>query len=121
MRALKNDTATLNIATSVVAPAITVTPILSNPQRRGDVQPNEWAAQMEKVGVPINKAESIALAVGHLVSQGMKGNGQGILIQKNKMVDVERGIAKTRDIWMSKEMLDLFRGGRTAPLFENKL
>ncbi|EER29613.1 hypothetical protein D8B26_003818 [Coccidioides posadasii str. Silveira] len=121
MRALKNDTATLNIAVSVVAPAITVTPIISSPSKRKNVDPAEWAAHMEKIGVPINKPESVALAVAHLVDLGMKANGMGLLVQKDRMVDVERGIAKSREQWMSKEMLDLFRGGRTAPLFENKL
>ncbi|KAL1953935.1 hypothetical protein VTO42DRAFT_2013 [Malbranchea cinnamomea] len=121
MRALKNDTATLNIATSVVAPGITVTPILANAERRKGTSPAEWAAQMAKIGVPINKPETVALAVAHLVSLGMQGNGQGILIQQDRMVDLEWGLAKSRETWMGKEMLDLFRGGRTAPLFENKL
>ena len=121
MRALKQDTATLDIATSVVAPAITVTPILSGQGRRNNVNPQTWADSMSKVGVPINKAESVALAVAHLVGLGMEGNGAGILVQKDRMVNVEEGIAKSRGSWMGKEMLDLFRGGRTAPLFENKL
>lgn len=121
MRALKHDTATLDIATSVVAPAITVTPILSGPQRRNNADPQTWADSMTKIGVPINTPESVALAVGHLVSLGMEGNGAGILVQKDRMADVERGIAKTRGEWMGRDMLDLFRGGRTAPLFENKL
>ncbi|KAK2743886.1 hypothetical protein FQN57_004509 [Myotisia sp. PD_48] len=121
MRALKNDTKTLNIAISVVAPAITLTPILSNPERRRNVDPAQWAGEMAKIGVPVNKPEIVGLAVGYLVQAGMKGNGQGLLIQKDRMVDFEHGLAKTRHIWMGKEMLDLFRGGRAAPLFENKL
>ena len=63
MRALKNDLATVGIAISVVAPGITVTPILS--QERKDIKADgidEWAAGMQKLGVPINKAETIALA-----------------------------------------------------------
>jgi len=120
MRALKNDTATLGIAISVVAPGITVTPILTGARETGQ-SPEAWAKHMQKVGVPINSAESIALAVGHLVNLGIKGNGQGILIQADRMVDLEAGIAKTRNVWMGEEMLSLFRGGRTAPLFANKL
>ncbi|KAF1809942.1 NAD(P)-binding protein [Eremomyces bilateralis CBS 781.70] len=116
MRAMKQETAKLNIAISVVAPAITVTPILR--QNREDGGSEEVLAQgFSKAGVPINKAESIALAVGHLIKQGRQGNGAGIFVQADRMVDLERGLAKSREIWMSKEMLDLFRGGREAPLF----
>ncbi|PGH12433.1 hypothetical protein AJ79_04269 [Helicocarpus griseus UAMH5409] len=121
MRALKNDLAKLNIAISVVAPAITLTPIISKPGLHNNTDPAEWAASMTKIGVPINKVESVALAVAHLVNIGMQANGQGLLVQGDRMVEVERGIAKTREIWMGREMLDLFRGGREAPLFENKL
>jgi hypothetical protein len=37
------------------------------------------------------------------------------------MAGMEGGIAKARSQWMSEEMLKLFRGGRNAPLFLNKL
>ncbi|EEH36398.1 hypothetical protein PAAG_06816 [Paracoccidioides lutzii Pb01] len=121
MRALKNDLAKHNIAISVVAPAITLTPIITSPSRRNNADPAEWAAAMAKSGVPINKPESVALSVAHLINLGMQANGQGLLVQKDRMVDVERGIAKTREIWMGKEMLDLFRGGRSALVTENKL
>ena len=67
--------------------------------------------------MPINKAESIALAACWLFNQGMAANGAGICIQSDKFVDLEIGLAKTREQWMNKEMLDLFRGGRRAPLF----
>jgi short-subunit dehydrogenase len=57
MRALKHDVATLNIAISVVAPGITITPILG--QERKDLKQSrnieEWASNMQKVGVPINR------------------------------------------------------------------
>lgn len=122
MRALKNDVAKLDIAISVVAPGITKTPILS--QERKDLQAQnieEWAAGMQKLGVPINKAETIALAVAHLIQKGMAGNGQGILIQADQMAEIEGGIARSRSIWMGEEMLRLFRSGRNAPLFPNKL
>lgn len=122
MRALKNDLATVDIAISVVAPGITVTPILS--QGRIDIKAggiDEWAAGMQKLGVPINKAETIALAVAHLIHRRMASNGQGILIQANQMAEVEGGIAKARSQWMGEEMLKLFRGGRNVRLFPNKL
>lgn len=76
---------------------------------------------MVKIGVPINKVESIALAVAHLINIGMQANGQGLLVQKDKMVDVERGIAKTREMWMGKEMLDLFKSGRNGLMSQSKL
>lgn len=118
MRALKNDLATVDIAISVVAPGITVTPILS--QERIDIKAggiDEWAAGMQKLGVPINKAETIALVVAHLIHKRMASNGQGILIQANRMAEIEGGIAKARSQWMGEEMLKLFRGGRNASLF----
>ena len=37
------------------------------------------------------------------------------------LADVEAGYAKTRKLWMSEEMLNLFRGGRGAVVFKNKL
>ena len=48
-------------------------------------------------------------------------NGKGMLVQAGKVADVEEGIAKNRKVWMGAEMLELFRGGRSAPLFPNKL
>lgn len=122
MRALKNDLATVSIAISVVAPGITVTPILS--QERKGLKSNgieEWAAGMQKLGVPINRAETVALAVAHLIEQGMGSNGQGVLIQADRMAEIEGGIARSRNVWMGEEMLELFRSGRKAPLFPNKL
>ncbi|KIW05204.1 uncharacterized protein PV09_03748 [Verruconis gallopava] len=126
MRALKQDTKKFNIAISVVAPAITKTPILvGNREAEMNIQSgvstedaiNQWSEKMSKVGVPINTAEGIALAVCHLIDGGMQRNGAGYLVQADKIWDFEAGLAKSREIWMSKEMLDLFRGGRSAPLF----
>lgn len=117
MRALKQECAKLSISVSVVAPAITVTPILTGNNRRLNSAPDVYAAEMEKVGVPINKPESIALAVCWLFDQGKAGNGAGIFIQGNQFSDLERGLATSREKWMGKEMLALFRGGRGAPLF----
>jgi len=118
MRALKQETAKLNIAISVIAPGITVTPILKT-NREGEMNESidEWATKMQKVGVPINKAESIALAVGFLMDGGMKSNGMGVLIQQDRMVELESGLARSRGVWMGTEMLNLFRNGRDAPLF----
>jgi len=123
MRALKHDVATLSIAISVLAPGITVTPILG--QERKDLTQSrnieEWAVKMQKVGVPINRPETIALAVAGLMAGGMKSNGAGVMVQADKMANIEAGIARSRQMWMGKEMLALFRGGREAPLFPNKL
>ncbi|EOA81156.1 uncharacterized protein SETTUDRAFT_182182 [Exserohilum turcica Et28A] len=118
MRALKQECAKVSISISVVAPAITVTPILlANNPFIGATSPDTYAADMEKAGVPINKPESIALAVCWLLNEGQKANGAGIFVQANKFWDLERGLAKSREAWMGKEMLALFRGGRSAPMF----
>ncbi|KIW62611.1 hypothetical protein PV04_10770 [Phialophora macrospora] len=119
MRALKNDTATLGIAVSVVAPGITLTDIISG--RKPGEALSDWAKRMRAVGVPINEPQDIANAVVYLMSLGMEGNGKGLLIQAGRVADIEKGIATSRKIWMGPEMLDLFRGGRNAPLFPNKL
>lgn len=119
MRALKNDTATLGIAVSVVAPAITLTPIVS--ARKEGQSLDDWADLFRKQGVPINDPRDVAQSVVWLMGLGMKGNGKGLLIQASRVADLEAGIAKTRKDWMSEEMLDLFRAGRNAPLFPNKL
>jgi len=122
MRALKNDLKTVNIAISVVAPGITVTPILL--QARNGLEQNnvdELAAGIQKQGVPVNGVTSVALAVAQLIQKGMQSNGQGILIQADKMAEIEGGIARSRGQWMGGEMFTLFRGGKSAPLFTNKL
>lgn len=119
MRALKNDTATLDIAISVVAPGITLTPIIMG--RRPGQSLEEWAQRMRKEGVPINSPKEIATAVVWLMSLGKEGNGKGLLVQAGRVADLEAGIAKSRKSWMSEEQLELFRGGRNAPLFPNKL
>ena len=119
MRALKNDTATLNISVSVVAPGITLTGIVSG-REAGESLP-DWAKRMRGLGVPINDPGEVATAVVWLMSLGMGANGKGMLVQAGKVADVEEGIAKNRKVWMGAEMLELFRGGRSAPLFPNKL
>ncbi|OCL05686.1 hypothetical protein AOQ84DRAFT_93612 [Glonium stellatum] len=118
MRALERETAGLGISIAVVALAVTVTLILLTGCREVGWTPADYAAEMAGRGVPINKAESVAWAVCWLFDQGMAANGAGIFVQADRMVDLERGLAKTREMWMGKEMLDLFRGGRKAPLFK---
>jgi NAD(P)-dependent dehydrogenase (short-subunit alcohol dehydrogenase family) len=117
MRALKHNCAKQNVAISVVAPAVTKTPLVLE-GFSGDGQTLEsFVKRLAKNGVPINKPESVALAVCWLFNQGIKANGAGILIQADKFVDIERGLAKSRNVWMGREMLDLFRGGTSAPEF----
>lgn len=119
LRALKGDCAKVGIALSVIAPGITLTPIILG--RRTGQTLQEWGKDMSGRGVPINNAETVGLTVANLMGQGMKANGSGVLIQANRMQELEGGIAKGREQWMGREMLELFRGGRNAPLFPNKL
>lgn len=119
MRALKNDTATLGIAMSVVGPGITLTNLVSGVKPGQSL--DDWAKEMRGRGVPINSPQEVATAVVWLMGLGMEANGKGLVIQAGKVADVEAGIAKSRKIWMGEEMLSLFRGGRNAPLFPNKL
>jgi len=119
LRALKGDCSSVGIALSVIAPGITLTPIILG--RRQGQSLEDWGKDMHSRGVPINTAETIGLTVAHIMGLGQKANGSGYLIQANRIQELESGIAKTRQQWMGKEMLDLFRGGRNAPLFPNKL
>lgn len=120
MRALKPDCAQAGISISVIAPGITLTPIILGRKEGQSIE--NWGEEMASKGVPINSAETVALAVANLMGmEGLQGNGRGVVIQANRMQEVEEGIAKARGMWMGKEMLDLFRGGRNAPLFPNKL
>lgn len=117
MRALKREVAALKMAISVVAPGITDTPILVQ-ERAGGKTGAQHAAEMKGRGVPVNKAESVALAVCWLCDAGMEGNGKGLLVQADRVADLEVGIAKGRELWMGREMLELFRGGRDKDVFE---
>ncbi|KAI7115014.1 hypothetical protein KC352_g34473, partial [Hortaea werneckii] len=119
LRALKGDCAKVGIALSVIAPGITLTPIVLGVKPGQTIQ--QWGEEMRGRGVPINDAETVALIVAHAMGLGMKANGSGFLIQNNRIQEIEGGIAKSRAQWMGKEQLDLFRGGRQAPLFPNKL
>ena len=119
LRALKGDCAKVDISISVIAPGITLTPIILG--RREGQSLEDWGKEMHDRGVPINTAETIALVVANLMGKGMAANGSGVLIQANRCQELEGGIAKTRQQWMGKEMLERFRGGRNAPLFPNKL
>ncbi|KAK5128400.1 hypothetical protein LTR85_003068 [Meristemomyces frigidus] len=119
LRALKGDCAKVGIALSVIAPGITLTAIILGRKEGQSLQ--DWGKDMQNRGVPINNAETVALTVAHIFGLGMKANGSGYLIQGNRVKELEGGIAKTREQWMGKEMLGLFRGGRDAPLFPNKL
>lgn len=119
MRALKHDTATLGIAVSVVAPGITLTPIVSS--RKEGQSLEDWSDSFKKQGVPINDPRDVARTVVWLMGLGQQANGKGCLVQGSRVADLEEGMAKTRKLWMGQEMLDLFRGGRNAPLFPNKL
>ena len=91
MRALKQECLKSNIAISVVAPAITVTPILTGNNRQMEASPDVYAKEMAKAGVLINRRKSIALAVCWLFNEVVKGNGAGMFIQANQLAHLKRG------------------------------
>lgn len=119
LRAMKGDCAKVGISLSVVAPGIALTSIIGGMKMGGGLE--EWGEEMRKRGVAINSAEEVGRVVCWLMGQGKEASGKGILVQGGRCADLEAGLAKSREIWMGKEMLDLFRGGRTAPLFPAKL
>ncbi|EPS35362.1 hypothetical protein H072_11302 [Dactylellina haptotyla CBS 200.50] len=109
MRSLKNDVSKLNIAISVVAPAITVTPLLT---KDGTRSLTSEVDKMTNYGVPLNKVETISTATAWLLSLGQKSNGKGILCQADRLFDIEEGLATSRKNWLGEEMLGYFRNGR---------
>jgi NAD(P)-dependent dehydrogenase (short-subunit alcohol dehydrogenase family) len=115
MRALKGETAKLNIAISISAPGITVTNLLKANDEGLSVE--EWVSKMRKTGLAINSADSVALAACHLINSGMQANGKGVMIQENKMAEIEKAVSKSRPVWMGKEMWDLYRGVGSGNVF----
>ncbi|KAG9245367.1 hypothetical protein BJ878DRAFT_439532 [Calycina marina] len=116
MRAIKSDALRLNIVVSVVAPGITVTPILGHTQESKET-PEELAKKYHDMGIPLNSADDVADAVVYLFAQGIKSSGKGLMIQAGKFADVEAGAAKGRKVWMGEEMLELFKSGRNTRAF----
>lgn len=124
MRSLKHECAGLNIAISVVAPAITLTPLILATDSsmvkmpEGRMSAEEHARELRQAGVTVNRVESVALAVCGLLDEGMKGAGKGVFVQNDRFWDLEKGLATSREAWMSREMLDDFRGGSKADTFK---
>ena len=114
MGAMKRNLAKLNIAISVVAPGITKTPLLRGALGLDSIE--EWVRAMKRLGVAINTPDTVSLAAAYLINAGMKASGVALLIQENQIVEVESGIARTRNLRMGVEMLQLFKRGREAPL-----
>ena len=134
MRALKQDTLKHGIGISVVAPGMTVTPIISQERQAvfanagqdtgagaGQEKINAFVREMKAAGVAWNEPATIAVCVAYLVVEGVRANGMGLMVQGDRVTDVEAGLARSRGVWMGEEQLRLFRGGRGAGLFPNKL
>jgi hypothetical protein len=117
MRSLKPDTKKFSIAISVLAPAITVTPLITSQEERKSTSLDQEVSRLKESGVPINRPETVALAVGYIINGGMQSNGKGILVQADRMTDLELGYAKSRESIMGKEMLTIFRGGLGAETY----
>lgn len=83
----------------------------------GTVSAEENRARIASFGVSINRVESVALAIAYLMNEGPKSNGKGILVQADRMVDLEQGYAKSRETLMGAEMLELLKQGLKAELY----
>ncbi|PVH98524.1 NAD(P)-binding protein [Periconia macrospinosa] len=125
MRALKHECRALGIAVSVVAPAVTATPLIlatdgstvKRVEGNGEGMVDEHARVLRKGGVTVNRVESVALAVCWLWEQGLAASGMGVLVQNDRFVDLERGLMKNRDVWMGREALEDFQGGKRSEAF----
>lgn len=113
MRGLKMLCSKVGISISIVAPGISLTPILV--RREGNDDLESWGKRMKENGVAVNTAEDVARVVVWLMGSGTEANGKGILILNAKCCDAEAGLLAAREQWMGKEIFDLFQAGRPAP------
>ena len=73
---------------------------------------------LKAAGVPVNTPERIAEAVVWMAAKEGQANGMGLLVQAGKVVDLERGIAKSRKAWMGEEMARVYQSGTGYNVFE---
>ncbi|ORY88558.1 hypothetical protein BCR35DRAFT_329809 [Leucosporidium creatinivorum] len=122
------------ISISLVAPAITTTPLLvsplpyakspssaPDPTGRGSSltslshmeDPAAVTSAFKSAGVPVNTPDDVAHVVVGLMGEGKGSNGKGVLVQGGLCSDLERGIAGCREEWMGGEgrMARLYKGG----------
>lgn len=114
LRGLRHTAPRDKIAISLVAPAITATPILSS----ATSEFGQVVSQLTSAGVPINTPERIAEVVVWILSQGQKANGMGLMVQGGLVTDLEKGIAKTRRSWMGDVMAKMYSSGTGFNVFE---
>ncbi|KDE05091.1 hypothetical protein MVLG_04531 [Microbotryum lychnidis-dioicae p1A1 Lamole] len=100
---------------SCVAPAITMTPLISSSLPYVPGSQSIIQASVEKAfvsaGVPMNTPQHVANAVVYLMAEGSKASGKGILCQGGQYADLERGINASRDAWMSAMHARMYRSG----------
>ncbi|KAM0747339.1 NAD(P)-binding protein [Meredithblackwellia eburnea MCA 4105] len=103
------------VSVSLLAPAITSTPILST-QKDSFA---EVSRQLTNAGVPLNQPIDVARAFVHILNQSpSRANGMGVLIQGGLYTDLEFNVAKSRKYWMGEEMAKLYTGGKGFNVFE---
>ncbi|KAK4049672.1 hypothetical protein OIV83_003947 [Microbotryomycetes sp. JL201] len=119
VRSLRYHTLSHGIATSLVAPTITSTPILQQAQPYGagqGVEPTqksveELTSKFEQAGVPMNTPDDVARVVAMIISLGRQAHGKGVLVQGGLQQELEGPLAKTRPQWLGQRMLQLYKGG----------
>ncbi len=79
---------------------------------------NELRTATQKNGIPINKAESVALAMAYLVSGGL--NGKTIFCAADKFREIEDPIIEAMPQWLGEENVKLVQLGEKASLFRNE-
>lgn len=73
---------------------------------------------LESYNVPINKAESVALAMGYLISKGV--NGKTIYSAGDTFREVEDAISETEPVWLGEENSKYFKSAQKANYFASK-
>lgn len=94
-----------NLSISLIAPSITLTPLLTS--RRTSL--SLVATGLEEANVPTNTKEEVAEAVVWLVLRGSEANGVGLLVQEGECVDLERGLRESRGVWMGEKQVEKLR------------
>lgn len=100
-----------NVACSLIAPAITSTPLIVPDEARSRVDYRHVAQSMINGKVSVNTPEQVAEAVAYLAALGPKANGVGLSVIDGECVDLERGIARTARLWLSEKSEKAFRSG----------
>ena len=113
MRSLRTSLINSKISISIVAPAMTDTPLLSTTH----ADPGQLLRSLEARGLPANRPEAVSQAVAWLVTKGLAANGLTLHIQAKEAIEIEQSIDDLMDVWMGKRHSDMTRNRLVEGIF----